>query len=159
MNLPSGAVPDWPALVATVPSVILRRADPARIARDCRSRQMYLATPYTRVVQDENGAWCAERSGLAGLEAARWLARLAVLGVSAVSPILQAVEMVGSGVEPDLDPLDEDFWTRWCAPLLQASGGVIVPPLPGWDRSRGVWHEARAALSANQPVYLVEPGS
>ena len=127
--------------------------DAAAVAGRAPAGVHYLATPYSLEVM-RAGAWCSNASLQAGLAAADAAARLAAHGVTAISPIAQAALMVQVAGPGRLAPLDQAFWTRWCRPLLQVSGSVIVPDLPGWRRSAGILHEVTHALSANLPVYL-----
>lgn len=139
--------------------LLVRAAAVDDVVRRGRGRLVYLATPYSLIAVDDDGAWCPARSVEAGVRAAIWARALAVEGVCAVSPIVQAVEMIGSrGADDRLDPFDDGFWTAWCRPLLLASSVVVVPPIPGWDVSRGVWREAVAALATNRPVMLLSGG-
>lgn len=152
---------DWPCLRATYAGFGLReQVSLGDLARRCRGVLGYLATPYSRPVLDEFGAWCPLRSDDLGREAARWSRLLACEGISAISPVLIAVEMISADrVEGALDPLDHMFWTTWCRPLLNRAQAVIVPPVAGWQDSLGVWQEARAALSCGTPVFLVAEGA
>lgn len=140
---------------------------PATVARLYGGRQpVYLATPYSLECRDMLGAWSYKRSAQCARVAARAAAALLRAGVTAVSPIVQAVAMVHStgdfraahpgGVqfEPTIDPLDDVLFARWCQPILNACGAVVVPDLPGWDRSVGVYAEVRYALAHNTPVYV-----
>lgn len=115
----------------------------------------YLATPYSKLAIDERGAWCPVRSIEAAMSAEGWAAQLALEGVTAISPISQAAAMVQI-VGPDvLDPLDDVFWARWCAPLLAACASVIVPPIAGWRDSDGIRREMAAARDTNTPIYFI----
>jgi len=110
-------------------------------------------------VLNDDLQWDAGLSMEAGLRAARWQRLFALEGVSVVSPIVQACAMLDADVERTIDPLDDAFWRHWCQPMLMASGAVVIPPISGWDVSRGVWREACWALQHNVPVYLVAEGS
>ncbi|MCU0909815.1 MAG: DUF1937 family protein [Rhodobacteraceae bacterium] len=148
---------DWGKLLALRPSHLILGADPGHVARRVGG-QVYLATPYTRRVVDVAGAYDPDLNLSLMFEAAWEARRLAQLGVTAISPIVQAAGMVAlhrprHGARP-LDPLDAEFWTRWCAPVLAASEAVVVPDLPGWADSAGVLHEVKTALGRNKPVYL-----
>lgn len=149
-----------PALDAyAVGHLFFRDARLADVVQRCRGRLAYLATPYTKVSVFEDGEWSPTESLECAVRAARWGRLLALEGVTAVSPVIQAVEMVHADfIEQQLDPLDASFWMDWCRPLLNASGVVIVPPVPGWDNSDGIWEEVRAALMFNRPVFLIRPG-
>ena len=105
---------------------------------------------------DDAGHWSLAKSALAATRADRHAARLAMRGVTAVSPIVQAASMCHATAH--LDPLDARFWTRWCAPILAASRAVVVPDIPGWSRSEGVWHEVREALGRSLPVHVYARG-
>lgn len=136
-----------------------RDARLADIVAHCRGRLSYLATPYTKLARYDDGEFDPTESLECAMRAARWARLFALEGVTAVSPIVQAVEMVHADfVDQRLDPLDVYFWEGWCRPLLNAAGAVIVPPLSGWDGSDGIWAEVREALSAQRPVFLVRPG-
>lgn len=125
----------------------------------CRGSLAYLATPYSRNAVKPDGQWCPVRSDGMAHEAAKWAAHCAVNGLTVVSPIVQAVAAINTDVSQSLDPLDEKFWTHWCAPLLAACHAVIVPPIDGWQGSAGVWHEVCRALRCNNPVFLIRKGS
>ncbi|WP_170335014.1 DUF1937 family protein [Ruegeria arenilitoris] len=148
------------ALAEFEDSALLRRdATMADLVSRSRSRLCYLATPYTKLAQHSDGGFCPTKSVEASVKAARWSRLLALEGVTAVSPIVQAVEMINADIiNQQLDPLDEKFWELWCRPLLRASAVVIVPPIPGWDQSEGVWHEVRQALLSQVQVILIKPG-
>lgn len=153
--------PDWPRLSAAYPGNVLLHVDCplSDVASRVRGDLVYLATPYSRLVADGSGGWDRGLSLLLGTRAARWARALALEGVTAVSPIVMAVEICHADVEGLLDPLDDAFWSRWCQPLLSASAAVVVPPMVGWDQSAGVWREACWALRHNVPVYLIAEGA
>jgi len=140
-------------------SLFFPQTDLDTVAIRCRGRLVYLASPFTKLVVGADGHYDFGRGLVAATYAARWSRRLAAVGVTAVSPIIQAVEMVHGDSPPILDPLDQKFWTCWCAPLLQACRAVVVPPIPGWAESDGVWRELRAALTAGRSVFQVDSGA
>jgi len=125
-------------------------------ARRLRGRLVYLATPYSREVIGSDGRWCPVRSTEFGIRAAMWARRFAGQGVTAVSPIVQAVEMVHCGAPTEPDPLDAEFWEKWCRPLLAKADAVVVPPIQGWRASVGVWREAIEALATSRQVWLLQ---
>lgn len=130
----------------------------AEVVEHCRGRLCYLATPYTKRAQF-GGKFSQERSFGCAVEAARWLTTLAVEGVTAVSPIVQSVEMISADLlNQQLDPLDQQFWAAWCRPLLRACDVIIVPPIPGWQESEGIWAEVDAALRSYRRVFLIGEG-
>lgn len=120
---------------------------------------IYLATPYTlRAAPDGVMSWPAGAE--AAQDAAFAVARLALAGVTAASPIVlahAACVMLRDGegeIAAGRLALDAVFWTTWCAPLLAACAAVHVPAIPGWQRSAGVAHEVRVALDRGIPVTL-----
>lgn len=135
---------------------LVRFGVPARDVHRIVWGQVYLATPYSKLVR-VSGRFVAERSrGLADA-AAELQMDLAVRGVTAVSPIAQAHHMLMLGACPEHRgkvALDADFWTRWCEPMLDASAWVYVPDLPGWRESDGIWREVAHALRRNKPVLI-----
>lgn len=160
VHLPS--VRDWghPALDVYADAGLLQRdADLADVISHARGRLAYLATPYSKVALCDCDAWHQGISLEAAVRAARWAKVLAAEGVTAVSPIIQSVEMVHADLADMLDPLDAVFWEGWCRPLLAASGVVIVPPIPGWKDSEGIWVEVCAALRSNRRVFLISEGT
>lgn len=156
--------PDWSALHAYEGLTLLRDFDVVDLAARFRARLIYLATPYSRRAVDENGAWCLHRSMSAATEASAWAWRLARAGLTAVSPVMLSAQMVQDEYtaehphEDAIGPLDHAAWEAWCRPLLAASELVAIPPIDGWEVSRGIWREAVAALAVNKPVIVMEEG-
>ncbi|MFV0386523.1 DUF1937 family protein [Paracoccus sp. (in: a-proteobacteria)] len=153
-------VPDWPWLMQVFSGSCLLHEDCTIadiVQRVGGGRLAYLATPYTKLVLDDdrNFDWRAHLK--VRVRTSRWAAELAIEGVTAASPVLMACAICESGVTGCPHPLDEAFWSRWCQPMLAASGAVIVPPMAGWDVSRGVWREVCWSLRQNRPVYLIAP--
>lgn len=126
-------------------------ASPESVARRAVG-MVYLATPYSRIAVDGDGRWNLTASMVAADRAARHAARLAAVGITAVSPIVQSAAMCHASHA--LDPLDAAFWTRWCAPLLARCGVVVVPDIEGWDQSDGIWREVQEAVAAMKPVHV-----
>lgn len=151
----AGTRPAWGSVMAAarrgdLPLVHLG-ATPQSVAR-AASGLAYLATPYSRIARDADGAWDYAASYRAMMAArAAWI-ELTELRVTAVSPIAVSADHCHAGFA--LDPLDQEFWTRWCAPFLDAARAVVVPDIAGWDDSDGVWHEVRAALACNKQVHV-----
>lgn len=162
--------PDWGVLFA--PQVrdrwegkVFFGAGPATVARWANGgAPVYLATPYSKRVT-RGGKWAHDLSLYASAQAAREMSRLARVGITAVSPIVQAAEMVHSEVaegvdgKSRLDPLDQDFWERWCRPLLATCCAIVVPDLDGWEQSEGIYHEVMTVLKdSNRLVFFYSPG-
>jgi Domain of unknown function (DUF1937) len=149
--------PDWDWLRREYRDAVLLQNDClfGLVTRLCRGRMAYLATPYSREVVDESGNWDAARSSGWNSVTANWVRLFALHGVTVVSPIVQACAMIEADVNDTIDPLDDDFWSSWCAPILEASGVVIVPPMRGWERSKGIWREVCHALGRGMLVFLV----
>ncbi|PYE81426.1 DUF1937 family protein [Pseudoroseicyclus aestuarii] len=150
--------PDWPQLCARYTGSGLLQRDVALIdaAQVLRGSLAYLATPYMRQSTDDGGRWCPSLSSLAADAAAGWTSRFACAGVTAVSPVVQADAMLQRDPWSDaLVPLDETFWSTWCRPLLARCDAVVIPPLPGWDCSAGVWAGACAAVTRQMRVILI----
>ena len=137
------------------------------VAKEFGGRQpVYLATPYSKEAIDVLGAWSYDLSKSMQRRAERAALELMQAGVSAFSPIALSVGMIhasgqfhgtrGGGVrfEPALDPLDSAFWSRWCQPFLNVCGAVVVPDIPGWDHSDGIWAEVQFAISRDIPVFV-----
>ncbi len=121
-----------------------------------RGGMCYLATPYSKLVVDAGGGFDDFMSEAMGGIAAEWQLRLALCGVSAFAPIAAAVAMLREDAARQLGPLSADFWEGWCRPFLAASTVVVVPMVPGWDKSLGVFHEALIAIQAQRRVVLLE---
>jgi len=119
--------------------------------------QVYLATPYSKVVL-VGGQFSVGRSRAVARVAAAIQMVLARKGVTTVSPIVQAHQMLVAGIGvPELLhewALDAAFWSRWCEPMLDASAWLYVPDLPGWRESDGIRHEVTHALSRNKSVLI-----
>lgn len=147
--------------VITRSSLVHWGATPAHIARFCRGRLVYLASPVTaraasESAQGDPGWFILQRMAL---ECALDLDALAREGISAVSPVLQALCMIEARGSSDrmhgpLGLLDRDGWMRWGGPLLRASVAVVVADRPGWESSPGVLAEVKYALSVNMMVFF-----
>lgn len=46
---------------------------------------------------------------------------------------------------------DHDFWMGQCLPLLGCCDLLVVVPLPGWEKSRGIAAEREYASDCNMP--------
>lgn len=98
----------------------------------------YLATPYTLYGDRDEAARSA--SYYQGL--------LAEHGIPSISPIVMGHRMF------QCQHWTHDQWMAWCIPILSKCGCVVIPPMRGWDTSRGVHHELKYALGRGLPVYL-----
>lgn len=142
-------------------------ASPEIVASNYGGRQpVYLATPYSRIVLDDQGQWDHGRSVRAMMAAGEAAGDLMALGVAAFAPIAQSCVMVHArghysgtvkgGVvwQNGIDPLNGEMWAAWCQPFLNICGAVVVPDLRGWDQSRGIWAEVQFAVSRQIPVFV-----
>jgi uncharacterized protein DUF1937 len=156
MTLNFTAAPNW--------SIFLDHADcydgllyPNASVSDIVKNQIgglsYIATPYSNHVTDGSGFRPDLSKACAGV-AAQWAATLILHGIMPVSPIVQSAAMADAALGA-IDPLDSTFWAVWCSTLLVQCRRVIVPPIPGWDKSVGIFAEAKFALENNRPVYLL----
>lgn len=158
--------PDWGVIFA--PHVIDRWegriwfcAGPTTVAiYTDKVSPVYLATPYTLRAQ-VNAKWSHEASLHVSAQAARELGRLARVGVTAVSPIVQSAEMVHAEIFERvrdvgaLDPLDQAFWAKWCQPMLNVCSALVVPDIDGWEDSLGVHREVMWTLrETNRPIFF-----
>lgn len=116
----------------------------------------YLASPFTRRAAPR-GYYDEDAAADAAHDAAEWAATLELEGISAFSPIAQAVAMVSAMGEEPMDPLNADRWMEWCLPFLHAAHGVVVPDITGWRESDGVAEEVRTALGHDKPVVRLAP--
>lgn len=61
----------------------------------------------------------------------------------------------GHAVAPQLDfakiKHDHDFWMKQCLPMLGCCDLLVIVPLPGWEKSRGIADERRYASDCNMP--------
>lgn len=156
--------PAWPMLMAAgaqhrVSPLLHVGCDLDRVARHATAGIQYLATPFSKAVRAEGGGYCQTAAFDMAARAGCHARALSLAGVTAISPIIQAVEMCSSrpaagpgAARPD--PLDLAFWETWCRPLLFACRSVIVPDIAGWSTSVGIWREVVWALDRNMPVFL-----
>lgn len=165
-RMPWGAVLSM-ANAGQLPGVLVH-STPERVAHVLGGKGVaYVATPYSREAVDGNGLWSFECSGRAAHLAAIELNQLRLAGVSAISPIVQAHAMIGAtgfkqaigesgavAFVPRIDPLDAALWMRWCRPLIAASSCMVVPELPGWERSSGIRAEFITAINQGKPVFF-----
>ncbi|OOY31601.1 DUF1937 family protein [Thioclava sp. F36-6] len=151
--------PDWSALQGLFDGSKLLRPGVSvpEVAGLGSGRSVYLATPYRREVTNADGRFDRWLGRQAASAAALWSWRLAQEGASAVSPVIlsTAICEVGIDLGQGPDPLDDNFWSAWCLPLMRDAAVFAVPPISGWDRSIGVWREACWALERNVPVCLI----
>lgn len=142
--------------VGSVKGLVHQHCSLHSVGAACAGRLVYLATPYSREVVTARGEWVMGLSERMQQQAAQEAERLCLRGVTAISPIVLSAAMCHLPIPRliGLDPLDAAFWGAWCQPLLAASGAVVVPDIPGWDRSVGVWREAVWAVEHGVPVYL-----
>ena len=148
--------PDWDFLRLRYGDcgLLTNAADLLDVARVSRGRFCYLATPFAGAVV-RRGRFRRGFADVVASEAALWCLWGAANGLTLVSPVAHAMSMLEQDLGGTLDPLDRDFWQRWTLPLLQAAGGVVVPPMEGWQQSDGVWRACGWALRHNIRVFLL----
>jgi len=105
----------------------------------------YLATPYSRAPMGHAAAYET---------ACALAARLIRAGMPVLSPIAHSHGIAAHG---NLPAVDDGFWARADAPLLDAARGLVVAQIPGWDASTGVAHEIAVCQGAGKPVVYWDP--
>lgn len=149
---------DWPSVLrpgGAFSPLVHAGADATMVARH-NIGLAYLATPYTREVLVK-GKWSLERSVALSVMASRHMLQLMRERVTAISPIVLAAEALHAQSCTNgrrLNPLDREFWEDWCRPILNEATMIVVPDIPGWDRSDGIWAEVQWALGRNIPVFV-----
>ena len=107
---------------------------------------IYLACPYT----NPDPAVQAERVELASIVAAR----IMLNGFAVYSPITH-----GHAIAQHL-PLSEDtghaFWMDQCLPLVAKADALVVLPMAGWRKSRGVAEELAFAAAYDIRIGMVQ---
>lgn len=158
--LPDAPAWDFPALDDFAAAGLLRReALVGSVVEHCRGALVYLATPYGKLACYDDGEFDPSVSLECAVRTAMWARTFAVAGVTAVSPVIERVEMVHAHfVDQVLDPMDGPFWADWVQPLLIRCDAVVVPPLAGWAESAGVWASVRHALGSQKGVFLMAGG-
>lgn len=149
---------DWLRLRYDGTNLLHLNADLLDVARVSRGRYGYLATPFSGAVVGATGRYRRAMAEVVAAEAANWCLWGALNKLTLLSPVVQSMAMVEADLGRELDPLDRDFWQRWCLPLLQGAGAVVVPPMPGWELSHGVWNECCWALRHNVRVFVIGSG-
>lgn len=108
----------------------------ADVAASASGKLACLATPYAGF---DGGPVLAADVAVA------WMGMLARAGILPLSPAFMAAE-VGLAAE---DP----------AGAVRCADLVVVPVLPGWQQSAGVWRAAFLALELSKPVYVLDGGA
>lgn len=145
---------DWLRLRYCGMNLLHCDADLLAVSRVMRGRWGYLATPFTGPVV-QGGRYRSAHADVLASEAAHWALWGAVNRMTLISPVVNSMAMLAQDLGGTCDPLDRDFWQSWCLPLLNGCGGVVVPPMAGWDRSDGVWRACCHALRHNTRVFLL----
>jgi hypothetical protein len=105
----------------------------------------YIATPYSKFVGGRDKAWEA---------ACKIRGLLMQAGISGYSPIAEShhvAKLCGLGT-------DHHTWSEDNETKMQASCGILVIKLPGWDQSAGIADEiARFRKMAKPILYLDVP--
>ena len=104
----------------------------------------YLASPYSR---HPRGFDAAAR------EAAEAAAICLKAGIMVVSPIAHshAVNAIMQG------PTDAATWAKLNDAIIEASAGIIVVKMDGWETSDGIAAEIKLAGSLRLPVFYMKP--
>lgn len=106
----------------------------------------YLASPYSDY--DEGHEAAAD-------DIAEQAALLMNAGVRVFSPICHSHPIAKFGIDDD----SHDFWVNWyCRPFMDASCGLIVCDLPGWQDSAGVLAEIEYFEAMGKDIVHMKPG-
>ena len=130
------------------------RANIGQIALMCRGRLCYLATPFSKMATRADGSLDFHGADQSARLAEHYVLEFALRGVTAISPISASWRAVQAGPNK-IDPLDSVFWEAWCLPLLNRCAAVIVPPILGWDESKGVAAEAMFCITHNVSLFVM----
>lgn len=82
---------------------------------------------------------------LAADVAVAWMGMLARAGILPLSPAFMAAEAGLAAEDPESAVRYADL--------------VVIPVMPGWQQSAGVWRAAFLALELSKPVYVLDGGS
>ena len=105
---------------------------------------IYLAAPYSHPEPEVRAARVKE--------ATRVAAFLMTKGNTVFSPITHGhavAEFFPAGLA-----LDHEFWMRQCRPMLELADALLILPLEGWHRSRGVMAERAWAEELQLPEFF-----
>ncbi|MEX0302867.1 MAG: hypothetical protein AB3N24_10620 [Leisingera sp.] len=132
------AAPDWTWLGwFWKPVGLLRhRGELYEVAADAAGKLACLATPFANVCGGP---------GRASDLALDWQGRAAAARLLPLAPAFLAFEAGRDEPEPEK--------------VLRYASLVVVPPVPGWDRSACVWRTACLALADHKPVYVLDGGA
>ncbi len=106
----------------------------------------YLASPYSKYAGGIEAAFQAASEQVALLVKAR---------IPVYSPIVQTHPVAIYG---NIDPRDHTIWLAADEPFMQASRGLIVCELEGWQSSEGVNYEIDTFKSLGKPIIHMTPG-
>lgn len=107
---------------------------------------IYLACPYT---SPDPGVQL-ERVELASIVAAR----IMLNGFAVYSPITHG-HVVAQHL-PRFADTGHEFWMDQCLPMVAKASALVVLPMAGWRKSRGVCDEMAFALEHNIPIGMVQ---
>lgn len=107
---------------------------------------IYLACPYTS--PDE--AVRNERQALATKVAAYLMQQ----GNVVFSPITHG-HAVAAHLPAELTN-DGEFWMVQCLPVLERCSVLVILPLPGWEKSKGIAQEVRFALERGMDIAMLQ---
>ena len=108
----------------------------------------YLASPYSKYPLGKEAAY---------IEACRQMALLLRAGVHCLSPIAATH---GAATHGDIDPdISNPMWMELDHAFMEASDGMIVCMMTGWNESVGVAKEIEWFERAGKPIVYMLPGS
>lgn len=151
---------DWSALTdpdGAYSALIHLGSSPDDVRRRCAGLA-YLSTPYAEGAC-MGGSWRFEKSVELETRAAWAMHRLALAGVPVLAPAVQWAAMAHAAMVltrgQRINPLDTGAWDGWVSPMRNAASLVVVPDVPGWQRSRAVWADVIWALDHVTPVHFM----
>ena len=106
----------------------------------------YLATPYSKYPGGIERAF---------VDACRNAAVLVRAGVPVFSPIAHTHPVAMHG---EIDPMDLSVWLEADRTFMDASKGIIVCMMKGWEVSEGIKHEIEYFRKSGKPIINMWPG-
>lgn len=110
------------------------------------SEYMYLASPYTGTPEVMLARFHEAKKALHALCHQR---------VWVYSPIVHCHQLA---LDHEM-PTDFQFWLDYNHVMIEASCGIVVLGIDGWDRSKGVAEEMAFAKQIEKPIYFCDPNN